>query len=158
MLWDGGNRGVIANRKRSSFPVGCAILSIDRKEEKKPNRALFRAHHSFQREMSLSCFFSTVSHLENSFNIHTEIEFPRNSPCKQTTHCLDQAWKTYHSKCVLFQSTNTHTFFPIEQTNEKIKDLLFYSTFSNKKDFVFMFKHEPFSKSKKKKSWTLFSP
>ena len=67
---------MIANRKRSSSPVGCAILSIDCKDKKKPNRALFRAHHSFQREMSLSCFFSTVSHLENSFNIHTEIEFP----------------------------------------------------------------------------------
>ena len=102
---------MIANRKRSSSPVGCAILSIDRKDEKKPNRALFRAHHSFQREMSLSCFFSTVSHLENSFNIHTEIEFPRNSPCKQTMHCFRSGMKNISFKNASYFRAGINTLF-----------------------------------------------
>ena len=43
-----------------------------------------------------------------------------------------------------------NTFFPIEQKNKKNQRSFFYSTFSNKKEFVFMFKHEPFSRGKKK--------
>ena len=49
-----------------------------------------------------------------------------------------------------------NTFFPIEQTNKKNQRSFFYSTFSNKKEFVFMFKHEPFSRGKKKILNTFF--
>ena len=55
---------MIATREKFSWLVGNAILSIDSgKDKTKPNRALFRAHHSFQREISLSCFGRMTLHI-----------------------------------------------------------------------------------------------
>ena len=115
---------MIATREGFSWLVGNAILSIDSgKDKTKPNRALFRAHHSFQREMSLSCFALAQFHFPRTKKIHSKFIQKLN------TNCILHANK--HEASFKMRLILEQTFFS-HRTNKQTKksNIFLYSTFS----------------------------